>query len=120
MMDLWGDGEDTREMAKHVRAGMATKPICEEGRREGADLEKYVPTWEEFRKLIRGLKSNSAGGVSGLTYYMVKQWGPEVKKRVYESLCDRWSRRESSQKVPWWVFLLLRGCDINCKSQTGL
>ena len=99
MMDLWGDGEETKEMAEEVKAGFLKKDLCEEGIKESLELGEYIPTWEEFRKLVRRLNSRSAPGVSGLSYHMVKLWSFAVKKRIYDCLCDRWSRRETS---PGW------------------
>ena len=60
--------------------GMEKKELCQEGRLEGLEIAKYIPTWEEFRKLIRSLNSRSAGGISGLTYHMVKLWNEKIKK----------------------------------------
>ena len=69
--------------------GMLKKELCDEGRLEASEIADYVPTWEEFRKLIRSLNSRSAGGISGLTYHMVKLWNEKIKRRVYECLCAK-------------------------------
>ena len=67
--------------------------------KEAADLEKYVPTLDEFNSYIRTLNPNSAGGTSGLTYLMVQQWPANVRERVHAALSEAWKTRTS---VPGW------------------
>ena len=32
------------------------------------------PTWDEFNTLLNGLDDGSAGGISGLSYGMMREW----------------------------------------------
>ena len=48
------------------------------------------PTLEEFYAPIRHLKSNSAPGISGLSYNMIKTWPHDVVYEVYCNLLAMW------------------------------
>jgi len=86
-------GIDT-SAAKMIWEAMKKKKIDEVGKKEGADLSNYVPTYEEFEDMIKKMNPNSTGGISGLTYHMVQKWEERVKKKVYEELKGSWIRRE--------------------------
>jgi exonuclease III len=51
---------------------------------------KEVPTWEEFMSSIRTCKANSAAGMSGLSYNMIKLWPEHICRGVYEALKYTW------------------------------
>ena len=78
----------------HVWKGMMKKEISDEGKKEGEDLKNYIPTLEEFLATIKKMNPHSAGGISGLTYFMVQKWDDNVKIRVYEELKGYYERKE--------------------------
>jgi hypothetical protein len=45
---------------------------------------------EEFSRAIESTKTNSAGGMSGLTYNMMRCWSDATRKRVYDMLVSCW------------------------------
>jgi hypothetical protein len=76
---------------------MVDKPICEEARIEGLGLDTYIPSLEEFNNYIKKLNPRSAGGPSGLTYFLVSCWPANVLERVYNAISKVWTERT---KVP--------------------
>ncbi len=87
------------EHAKEVLEGMLDKDSDDEISKEAAELDKYVPTLDEFNSYIKTLNPNSAGGPTGLTYLMVQQWPSNFRARVHAALSEAWKNRTS---VPGW------------------
>jgi hypothetical protein len=85
--------------AKEVLEGMKDKESNEEILEESKELDKYIPSFDEFNAYIGTLDPNSAGGPSGLTYLLVQQWPKNVRMRVYDALAEAWKSRVS---VPGW------------------
>jgi hypothetical protein len=46
------------------------------------------PTFDEFTQTLKKTKENSAPGVSGLTYNMIKLWPPKLLQCVYDILAQ--------------------------------
>ena len=57
---------------KHVWEGFKKKDLSDIGKGEASELEKYVPTLEEFKEYITRMNPHSTGGISGLTYFMIQ------------------------------------------------
>ena len=85
--------------AKEVLEGMKDKESNDEIVEEAKDLDKYIPSFDEFNAYIEKLNPNSAGGPSGLTYLLVQQWPQNVRQRVHDALSVAWKGRVS---VPGW------------------
>jgi hypothetical protein len=64
-----------------------------------------TPTYEEFSKAIDHMAKDSAPGMSGLSYNMMRVWGDEIRKRIYEDICELWERGEfpAQWKQRWIV-----------------
>jgi hypothetical protein len=61
-------------------------------------------SFDELDAAIRHLKTNSAPGMSGLSYNMIKTWPQEVREAVYNDLRDLWERREFPDDWTWrWL-----------------
>jgi len=50
------------------------------------DLFASPPTFEEFRRAISSRPGKTAGGITELTYSMMKSWSLPFKKLVYDNL----------------------------------
>ena len=87
------------EDAREILEGMTDKPISAEDKKEADALEQYSPSLDEFNEYIGTLDPKSAGGPSGLTYLLVQQWTPNVRKRVHTALASAWKER---LKIPGW------------------
>jgi hypothetical protein len=59
------------------------------------------PSYETFRHSVCHHAGDTAGGMQGLTFAMMKAWPEEVMKQVYDLLCSLWVER----MVPmWWQY----------------
>ena len=57
------------------------------------------PTLAEFQKAIKDRNGHTSGGVSELSYNMVKEWPEDLTRIVYELLVEMWTDRY----IPsWW------------------
>lgn len=59
------------------------------------------PSYEDFCRLIGKLNTSSAGGMSGLTYSMIKAWPEAFKAAAYSALAAIW---ESGVPPEYWKF----------------
>jgi hypothetical protein len=64
-----------------------------------------TPTFEEFTSTMDHMSKDSAPGVSGLSYNMMRVWGKDIRKRIYEDICELWEHGEfpSQWKIKWLV-----------------
>jgi hypothetical protein len=64
-----------------------------------------TPTFEEFSNTIDKMSKDSAPGMSGLSYNMMKVWGEDIRKRVYDDICELWEKGEfpTQWKLRWIV-----------------
>ena len=49
-----------------------------------------TPTFDEFQRHLKSAKKGSAGGMSGLTYDMMKCWPLQLLKAVHADLVELW------------------------------
>ena len=67
-----------------------------------ADLNPLVsvpPSYDDFKGEIHKMSKDTAGGMSGLTYSMMKAWPEELTRMVYDHLSSLWI----AKVVPdWW------------------
>jgi hypothetical protein len=61
---------------------------------ENASLAE-TPSLQEFQDAISHLKRDSAPGISGLSYNMIKAWTDEVVGRVYNDIKAIWTRGDA-------------------------
>lgn len=57
---------------------------------ELSGLFDVPPTFDEFRKSISSRSGKNAGGLSDLTYSMMKTWSLHFKTLVYNNLAALW------------------------------
>ena len=57
------------------------------------------PTFDEFCLSISSRSSRTAGGLTGLTYKMMKAWSPSFKRHIYDNLLFIW---KDSFIPDWW------------------
>eukprot|EP01036_Dinobryon_divergens_P061463 gene61463-biopygen3177 len=57
------------------------------------------PTLEEFVTAISTAPKQSAPGVTGCTYAMMKAWPPQAMKMAHKALSTMWNTKEIPQ---WW------------------
>jgi exonuclease III len=64
-----------------------------------------APSWEDFDGSINSCKTNSAPGMSGLSYNMIKLWPEALRKQVYTILALLWEERITPEawKRRWLV-----------------
>ena len=63
-----------------------------------------IPTLEEFRSAMRYMKRDSAPGISGLSYNMMRTWTQEIVEVVYRGIRARWERGEVTDSWRWkWL-----------------
>ena len=84
-----------------------TRPHDSSRRAVRRDLEKkfrYPPSYDEFALAIKSKRGNTAGGISGLTYTMMKHWPKEVTMAVHTHLCTLWRDRSIPPEWKWrWL-----------------
>jgi hypothetical protein len=51
-----------------------------------------TPTFEEFSKAIDHMKKDSAPGMSGLSYNMMRVWDEKIRRRIYDEICALWEQ----------------------------
>ena len=62
------------------------------------------PTYSDFSRTIRNLKNNSAPGMSGLSYNMIKAWPDSCKQMAYECLSRQWTAKHVCPSWRWrWL-----------------
>jgi hypothetical protein len=54
------------------------------------DTLAVTPSFEEFDAAIDHMGKDSAPGISGLSYNMMRVWSPEIRQRVYEDIVALW------------------------------
>jgi hypothetical protein len=64
-----------------------------------------LPSYDEFLAAIRTCRRGSAGGISGLTYNMVKAWPDKVKELAYALLSECWANNiiPDFWRIKWLV-----------------
>ncbi len=76
--ELISDVGIPRDVSDNLWNAFQPKAISALGLAEADHLSHYCPTYEEFKRHIDGLDSNSAPGASGLSYAMIKLAGLNI------------------------------------------
>jgi hypothetical protein len=76
-----------------VWAGFTKRRLPPVAATEGRDLSLMRPTLDEFKAYIKTLNPTSAGGMSGLTYLMVKLWPAQIIEHAYKCLDETWASK---------------------------
>ena len=82
-------------VSEKIWSGFQKRVLPAEAVSEGADLSLMRPAREEFGAYIKTLNPSSAGGMSGLTYLMVKLWPTEILDHAYRCLDETWLTKGS-------------------------
>jgi hypothetical protein len=75
-------------LVEAIWEALMVQPSQEE--RDWGDTLLTPVTLEEFNRAIDSTKTNSAGGMSGLTYNMMRCWSVATRRRVYDMLVSCW------------------------------
>ena len=63
-----------------------------------------IPTSKEYMQQVNLASIASAGGMSGLTYAMMKSWPQHVHEEVYNALVENWTAKEIPDDWKWrWL-----------------
>ena len=63
-----------------------------------------TPTFKEYMTQVNWASIDSAGGMSGLTYAMIKSWPPHVHEEIYKALVENWSNNNIPDDWKWrWL-----------------
>ena len=66
-----------------------------------------TPTYKEYKEQVHLASMHSAGGISGLTYGMMKAWPEDIHQSIYKGLCEAWTRKEIPESWRWrWLLPL--------------
>jgi hypothetical protein len=76
---------------------MTTVPKAAAVQQDLSGIFEVPPTFEDFCKAISSRSGKSAGGISDLTYSMMKTWSLPFKTLVYNNLAALWGA-----PVPYW------------------
>ena len=91
-------------IAKLLFKAITTVPNYELARLEMELILTIPPTLTEFSTAIKHLKTNKAGGWTGLTFNMIRKWSDTAIAAAHEALCILWKRKD----IPhWWKWRLL-------------
>jgi hypothetical protein len=108
-----GTKEDFEERVRHhnipqnlvdiLWAAMNKVPKAPAIREELEIIFTSPPSYHEFCNAISAKPGRSSGGMSGLTYSMMKSWSVEYKKLIYDNLVALWGK-----PIPKWMKRLTR------------
>ena len=63
-----------------------------------------TPTYYEYKNEVKWASTDSAGGMSELTYAMIKSWPEHIHKSIYDGLCATWTQKEIPEAWKWrWL-----------------
>jgi hypothetical protein len=93
-----------RDVSNNLWNAFQPKPISPLGLVEANNLSRYCPTYDEFKRHIDRLDSNSAPGASGLSYAMIKLWPDSLLRHTYDCLCETWINKTT---LPGWSTKIL-------------
>ena len=63
-----------------------------------------APTFEEFTAQVRSLRNNSAPGMSGCSYNMIKTWPEPALRAAYDCIVQFWQDRTIPDHWRWcWL-----------------
>ena len=69
-----------------------------------AELFTTTPSFDEFTAHVRKLRNNSAPGMSGCSYNMIKSWPEPVLRAAYDSVAIFWQNRAIPDYWRWrWL-----------------
>ena len=92
--DEWDNISREMSIPEHVSnriwLGFSRRGLPDDAVSEGRQLSLMRPTRLEFGNYIKTLNPSSAGGMSGLTYLMVKLWPTEILDQAYNCLDETW------------------------------
>jgi len=76
------------------------------------DLFQCPPTLEEFTREIRTPRPLTTGGMSGLTYQMMRLWPPEVVRAAYVAIRTMWQSGHIPDMWKWrWLVPIPKGAN---------
>ena len=78
---------------------LVTVPKRETVSKELKQVFEHPPTFEDFSAAIASRDGRTAGGVSELSYNMVKEWPEELTRVVYGLLVEMWTDKYIPE---WW------------------
>eukprot|EP01034_Spumella_vulgaris_P028247 gene28247-35072_t len=105
---LSGDQQYFMELTKHTKVPDKYRQLAFEALTvQGAEaVHQHLtnafaegPTLEEFVTAISTAPKQSAPGVTGCTYAMMKAWPPQAMKMAHKALSTMWNTKEIPQ---WW------------------
>jgi hypothetical protein len=89
-----------------VHHALQEKPQAEAVRAQLMQTLLVPPTLEEFKKSIRKSKTNSAPGMSGLSYNMLKSFPRDMVEYVYRLWIHFWNKPDTDLPKSWkWRWL---------------
>ena len=113
-----GDGTPWRHMeepwerlkeryASHNIPDQTLKPLwthCQRKTDKGLSEIETCPSFAEFQSAIAYLPKDSAAGISGLSYNMLKVLPTRVSKAFYEALAEIWNNKDQPESWKWrWI-----------------
>jgi hypothetical protein len=64
-----------------------------------SEIISEPPTRAEFDSCLSATGNTTVGGMSGLTYAMMKAWPEKVTATVFESMLQLWEQKETPGMV---------------------
>ena len=87
-----------------IHAALQPKPQADMVRQQLDTALRDPPSLAEFKKGIQKCKTNSAPGMSGLSYNMLKSLPENAIEYVYDKLCFFWQTTEVPASFQWrWL-----------------
>ena len=95
------------QYADLIWQAVAHRPTDTAAKRMFQAAVRCNPSYDRFVSALRNAPRNTAGGISGLTYDLMRQWPEHVIKDVYAACCELWQAR--AVPIEWtrrWVHLI--------------
>jgi len=90
-----------------TRAWKALEPKLD----ENVSLED-IPTLAEFKGAMKRMKRDSAPGITGLSYNMMRTWPDEIVEVVYRGIKARWEKGQVPDEWRWkWLAPIPKAAD---------
>ena len=96
---LYGDLRNQGAPVEQVWSALTAAPRSQLVHRDLTRIFETPPSLADFQAAIKARSGHTAGGVSELSYNMVKEWPDELIRIVYDLLVEMWTDRY----IPsWW------------------